>query len=148
MTLTDRLRRRHRESSCEEALEEALEIIERQAAIIRDLTLLIQATNPASAQVTLERNLMLIGATSQASIDYLKADGSPDSAPPGTTVTWSSDNDAVATVDASGLVTGVSAGNATIGATSTFPDGVTQVESPATATVTAPDPASGQVVLA
>ncbi len=91
---------------------------------------------------------MLIGATSQGTVEYLKADGSADTAPAGTTVAWSSDNDAIATVDASGLVTGVSAGNATIGATSTFPDGTTQAAAPATATVTAPDPASSKVVLA
>ncbi len=147
MSVVDRLRRHRQELELlGEALDAALEIIDRQADVIAALTRNI--VNPASSEVTLERNPMLIGATSQASIDYLKADGSPDSAPPGTTVAWSSDNDAVATVDASGLVTGVSAGNATIAATSTFPDGTTQVESPATATVTAPDPASGQVVLA
>jgi uncharacterized protein YjdB len=49
--------------------------------------------------------------------DTLVATVAPATADPG--ITWSSDNELVATVDASGLVTAVAAGTATITATST-----------------------------
>src|SRR6184192_3945863 len=56
----------------------------------------------------------------------------------GRTVTWSSDNTAVATVSASGLVSGVVAGAATITATSEAKTGTSAI------TVTAPPPGSSQ----
>src|SRR6184192_451112 len=56
----------------------------------------------------------------------------------GRTVTWSSDNTAVATVSGSGLVSGVAAGAATITATSEAKSGTSAI------TVTAPPPGSSQ----
>ena len=56
----------------------------------------------------------------------------------GRTVTWSSDNTAVATVSGSGLVSGVAAGAATITATSEAKTGTSAI------TVTAPPPGSSQ----
>src|SRR5207247_310288 len=56
----------------------------------------------------------------------------------GRTVTWSSDNTAVATVSRSGLVSGVVAGAATITATSEAKTGTSAI------TVTAPPPGSSQ----
>ena len=57
-----------------------------------------------------------VGSTLQAVFEPLEADGVTIT--PGATLTtqpvWSSDNEAVATVDANGLVTGVSAGSANI----------------------------------
>ena len=55
----------------------------------------------------------------------------------GQAVTWSSSNTAVATVNASGVVTGVTAGSATITATSSSKTGTTSITVPAP-TVTAP----------
>lgn len=55
------------------------------------------------------------GGTVQLTADVVVASGSPD-----TSVTWGSDNEPVATVDNTGLVTGFDAGTAIITATSTF----------------------------
>lgn len=61
---------------------------------------------------------------------------------PGATFTWSSSATAVATVNGSGLVTGVAAGSTTIRATAGGKVGS------ATATVTAPPPPAGEVLIA
>src|SRR5438093_458731 len=66
------------------------------------------AVSPTSASVS-------VGQTVQLAATPKDANGNPLT---GRTVTWSSGNTAVATVSASGLVTGVSAGAATITATS------------------------------
>ena len=63
--------------------------------------------------------------------ETLTATVSPDNAA-NKTVTWSSDNEAVATVDADGVVTAVSAGTATITATAT--NGTTDTSDDKTAT--------------
>jgi uncharacterized protein YjdB len=80
------------------------------------------APNPASATV---------GQSAQLTATIKDAAGV---AMTGRTITWASNNVAVATVSASGLVTAVSAGSATISATA---DGVTGQASFATAAVTA-----------
>src|SRR2546427_7274512 len=64
--------------------------------------------SPATASVT-------VGATSQLTATAKDANGTALS---GRVVTWATSNAAVATVSASGLVTGVAAGAATITATS------------------------------
>ncbi len=68
----------------------------------------------ANVHVTVSGSLFE-GASAQAQAVAVDASGSPLS---GRSVSWSSTNQAVATVDGSGMVTGVSAGNATINATS------------------------------
>src|SRR4029077_2718367 len=93
--------------------------------------------SPATASVT-------VGATTQLTATPKDANGSALS---GRTVTWATSNAAIATVSASGLVTGVAAGSATIRATSEGQSGtsvitVTNVPvasvtvSPATASIT------------
>ncbi|MGI9628278.1 MAG: Ig-like domain-containing protein [Longimicrobiales bacterium] len=73
-------------------------------------------TNPcdptvASIQVNPLGDSILVGATTQLTAEARDAAGNPVG---GQTVTWSSSSDGVATVSAAGLVTGVSAGSATI----------------------------------
>ena len=65
--------------------------------------------------VTPETATVIAGDTEQLTATPTGVAGSPD-----TSVTWSSDDEAVATVDASGLVTAVTAGTAIITATSNF----------------------------
>ncbi len=86
-----------------------------------------------------------VGSTLQAVFEPLEADGVTIT--PGATLTtqpvWSSDNEAVATVDANGLVTGVSAGSANItGTGGVFTDNDGTATAPLTAsnstTVTQP----------
>ncbi len=146
MKLPD-LRRHRNEHGYEEALDLALAIIaELQELIIA----LVNQHRPATSTVTIEGNAMpTVGTTAQATDNFFKADGSADTAPAGTTVIFHSDNPAVDTVDpTSGLVTRVSAGKASIGATATFPDGTTQEAAAAADDVTEPNPASSTVTLA
>lgn len=63
---------------------------------------------------------LAIGATAQLTATATGVVGTPD-----TSVTWSSDDETVATVDADGLVTAVAAGTASITATSVFDPSVT-----------------------
>jgi uncharacterized protein YjdB len=82
--------------------------------------------SPASASLT-------VGATTQLTATPKDANGTALS---GRTVTWATSNAAVATVSASGLVTGVAAGSATITATSEGKSGTSAI------TVTNPPVAS------
>src|SRR5206468_2953135 len=98
------------------------------------------AVSPTSASVS-------VGQTVQLAATPKDANGNPLT---GRTVTWSSGNTAVATVSASGLVTGVSAGAATITATSEGKSGtaaitVTAPPAPAPVATVAVSPASASV---
>ncbi len=86
------------------------------------------AVSPAVASVQ-------VGQMAQFSATLQDANGN---ALTGRTVTWSSSDAAVATVNGSGLVTGVAAGSATITATSEGKSGTAAV------TVTAPNPGASQ----
>ena len=77
---------------------------------------------PATAQI-------VEGATAQLTATVVTVGGADDA------VTWTSDDEAVATVDAAGLVTAVAAGTATITATSDFDD---TISDSAAITVVAP----------
>lgn len=66
---------------------------------------------PTSISVTAASNTISIGETSQLSVAYTPVDTNVKN------VTFSSNNESVATVSSTGLVTGVTAGNATITAT-------------------------------
>jgi hypothetical protein len=89
------------------------------------------APNPASVQA---------GATVQLTATPKDANGNPLS---GRAISWSTSATAVATVSASGLVSGVAAGSATITATSEGKSGTSAV----TVTSAAPPPPSGSSVL-
>ena len=84
--------------------------------------------SPASASVPAGQTVQLTATLKDANGNTLT----------GRTVTWSSDNTAVATVSGSGLVSGVAAGAATITATSEAKTGTSAI------TVTAPPPGSSQ----
>ena len=84
--------------------------------------------SPASASVPAGQTVQLTATLKDANGNTLT----------GRTVTWSSDNTAVATVSGSGLVSGVVAGAATITATSEAKSGTSAI------TVTAPPPGSSQ----
>src|SRR4029077_18136350 len=86
-----------------------------------------------------------VGATVQLTATPKDALGNPLS---GRVVTWSSSNPAVATVSASGLVTGVAAGSATITATSEGQSGtsaLTVTNVPVATVTVSPASASGSV---
>ncbi|UCF19290.1 MAG: Ig-like domain-containing protein [Gemmatimonadota bacterium] len=86
----------------------------------------------ASVEVTPSQATIDVGATVQLTAEPRDVDGDPLS---GRAVTWSSDAEAVATVDGSGLVTGVADGTTTITAASEGMSGtatVTVIESLAT----------------
>lgn len=87
-----------------------------------------------SVSVAPATSSIAVGATQQLTAAPLDQVGNPFTAAPAT-VTWSSDNTAVATVDAAGLVTGVSAGSAII--TASAISGATTVTGTAAITVTA-----------
>src|SRR6266516_1475390 len=97
----------------------------------------------ASVSVSPTAATILVGGTQQLTATPLDADGNPLS---GRTVTWVSSNTAVATVSASGLVTGVAPGSATITATSEGKSGTATitVNPPPVATVTV-SPASASI---
>lgn len=69
----------------------------------------------ATVQVTLALSTIMVGSTTQASATLKDATGSTLG---GRTVTWSSSNQAVATVSSAGIVSGVAAGTAVITAAS------------------------------
>ena len=86
--------------------------------VIGAATLTISASAPApvaTVNLTLSPTSVLVGQTATASVQLLDANGHTLT---GRTVTWSSSNTAVALINASGIVTGVGAGTATITATS------------------------------
>jgi hypothetical protein len=85
----------------------------------------------ASVAVSLTPSTIQLGQTSQATATTLDANNNVLT---GRVVTWSSSNTAVSTVSASGLVTAVGAGNATITALSETKTGTSAI------TVTAPPP--------
>lgn len=94
---------------------------------------LLQPPKVATVRLTPTAAAVDIGATTQlaaAAVDALGA------TLPGRTITWSSQQPAIATVSATGLVTGLTAGNATISATA---DGIT-----GTATVAVLPPAAAR----
>ena len=78
-------------------------------------TIVVIPPGVASVRVTPPSAAIKVGETVHLVADPLEGNGN---ALEGRTVTWSSDNEAVATVDNSGVVTGVSSGAATITATS------------------------------
>jgi uncharacterized protein YjdB len=78
----------------------------------------------ASVQVTPASGSIEVGQTLQLTATPKDAGGNPLS---GRTVTWSSNNTAVATVDANGVVSGVTAGPATITATSESKSGTAEI---------------------
>ena len=96
------------------------------------------AVTPGSATVS-------VGGTQQLTATPLDADGNPLS---GRTVTWVSSNTAVATVSASGLVTGVAPGSATITATSEGKSGTATITvNPVPVASVAVAPASATIVV-
>src|SRR5437867_164127 len=95
------------------------------ALLVTNVPVASVAVSPASASVQ-------VGQTVQLAATPRDANGNPLS---GRAVSWASSNTAVATVSGSGLVTGVTAGSATITATSEGQGGT------ATITVAAPAPA-------
>jgi uncharacterized protein YjdB len=83
--------------------------------------------SPPTATVTVGATVQLTATTTDAAGNVLT----------GRTVTWTSDNTAVATVDATGLVTGVAAGTATITATSEGQTGTAAITVTAAPTIQA-----------
>ena len=92
----------------------------------------------ATVSVSLGASSVVIGLTIQATATARDASGTVLT---GRAVTWSSSNTSVATVTSAGVVTGVTAGTATITATSEGKTGS------ATVTVTAPPPVATQLVV-
>ena len=78
-------------------------------------TVVVVPPSVASVNVTPSLSTITVGGTVHLQAHPLDAGGNPLD---GRTVTWSSDNDAVATVDDSGVVTGVATGTANVTATS------------------------------
>ena len=99
----------------------------------------------ASVSVSPTAATILVGGTQQLTATPLDADGNPLS---GRTVTWVSSNTAVATVSASGLVTGVAPGSATITATSEGKSGTATITvNPVPVASVAVAPASATIVV-
>ena len=99
----------------------------------------------ASVSVSPAAATILVGGTQQLTATPLDADGNPLS---GRTVTWVSSNTAVATVSASGLVTGVAPGSATITATSEGKSGTATITvNPVPVASVAVAPASATIVV-
>jgi hypothetical protein len=96
---------------------------------------------------TMNPNTLVVGQIGVASIPSPTPTGSAFAA--NQLFSWSSDNEAVATVDTSGNVTAVAAGSANIGASWTNPDGSTGTATPAALTVVPKPvyPTGGQVVV-
>ncbi len=98
----------------------------------------------ASVTVSPGAPTVQVGQTAQLTATPKDANGTPLT---GRVVTWSSDNTSAATVDGSGLVTGVAAGSATITATSEGQSGtasVTVSTVPVASVTVSPSPASVQ----
>lgn len=76
----------------------------------------VAAAQPAVRSVTIENGdaTVLVGETVDLAAEVVAVNGADES------VTWASDDEAVATVDADGVVTGVAAGTANVTATSVF----------------------------
>jgi trimeric autotransporter adhesin len=105
--------------------------------VIGNVTLTVTAAAPipvASVSVSLTASSIQTGIGTQASATARAADNSVLT---GRSITWSSSNTAVATVSASGVVTGLTAGTAQIRAT------VEGIVGSATITVSAPPPPPG-----
>ncbi len=98
------------------------------AILVTNVPVASVTVSPATASVPAGQTVQLTATLKDANGNTLT----------GRTVTWSSDNTAVATVSASGLVSGVVAGAATITATSEAKTGTSAI------TVTAPPPGSSQ----
>ena len=99
----------------------------------------------ASVSVSPTAATILVGGTQQLTATPLDANGNPLS---GRTVTWVSSNTAVATVSASGLVTGVAPGSATITATSEGKSGTATITvNPVPVASVAVAPASATIVV-
>jgi len=111
-------------------------------ALLDDRTLPIKfriETNiPAQLVVSPASDSVNVGGTKQFTATYLDLHGNPVSGP---AVTWSSSNPAVATIDGSGLATGVSAGTVTITASNAYTSGMAtlKVIQPNTPPVANPD---------
>jgi uncharacterized protein YjdB len=74
--------------------------------------------------VAVQPTAIAVGKTGQATATILDTDGSPTT---GRAVTWTSSAPAVATISATGVITGISVGSSTITATSAGVSGSTQV---------------------
>ena len=98
------------------------------AILVTNVPVASVTVSPATASVPAGQTVQLTATLKDANGNTLT----------GRTVTWSSDNTAVATVSGSGLVSGVAAGAATITATSEAKTGTSAI------TVTAPPPGSSQ----
>ena len=98
------------------------------AILVTNVPVASVTVSPATASVPAGQTVQLTATLKDANGNTLT----------GRTVTWSSDNTAVATVSRSGLVSGVVAGAATITATSEAKTGTSAI------TVTAPPPGSSQ----
>ena len=98
------------------------------------ITVTTDYSTPTAVEVSPKTNNLEVGATRN-----LTATVSPDTAKQ--TVSWSSSDDAIATVDNNGKVTAVGAGTATITVTSTEKS---DVKDTATVNVTEPDPDEGE----
>jgi len=98
------------------------------AILVTNVPVASVTVSPATASVPAGQTVQLTATLKDANGNTLT----------GRTVTWSSDNTAVATVSGSGLVSGVVAGAATITATSEAKTGTSAI------TVTAPPPGSSQ----
>jgi len=98
----------------------------------------IETGIPAQLVVSPASDSVYVGGTKQFTASYLDLHGNPVSGP---AVTWSSSNPAVATIDGSGLATGVSAGTVTITASNAYTSGTAtlKVIQPNTPPVANPD---------
>jgi uncharacterized protein YjdB len=85
------------------------------SSVVGSAAVTVTAPVVAAVGVTVTPSSIVVGQTSQATAVVVDASGNVI---PGAFVTWSSSNSVVATVSATGVVTGVSAGTATISATS------------------------------
>lgn len=124
-----------------EGVEEQLEAIEQRL----DQPLHVVIDNPAS-RLAVSSFISIVGDPMQATQTFKDANGLITTAPTGNVEAWSSDNDAVATVDgSSGAITEVAAGtyNLSVANSGSFlPDGTTAFPSPASVSETVtPGPA-------
>ena len=86
----------------------------------------ITPVNVASVSILPASATVQVASTQPLSVVLADASGNPIS-PVGRVITWSSNNTPVATVDASGVVTGVSAGSATISASNSGKTGTAAI---------------------
>lgn len=84
----------------------------------------MQGGQIATVTVTLAPASVVVGATSQATVVFADANGSPINV---NNITWASSDNAIATVDANGVVTAVAAGTASITATGRGRSGLAQI---------------------